>query len=286
MSQLPGALPAPPLAGLRVLVTRPLEQAPALVARLRAEGAEVVAAPTISLRPPPDPTLVRAAAEQLARHDVLVLTSQSAVERFVAALVEAGTLALAAGLVTAVVGRETERAARGLGLAVDVVPTVSRGEGLVDALLTHPAVSSRRAQAEREGRALSVLLPRALVAREVLPERLRAAGIEVHVVPVYEVVAPDPASLADVVRALEARALDAALFTSGSTVAGLVDALGARARALLEPVLLASIGPVTSAALTEHGLVARAEARTPSADALVDALIDALARRSVVTAGG
>jgi uroporphyrinogen III methyltransferase/synthase len=265
---------APPLEGWRVLVTRPLEQAPALVTRLRAEGAEVVAAPTISLGPPPDLELVREAAEHVSRHDVLVLTSQSAAQRFADALAHAGTLSQVARLVVAVVGRETERVARELGLRVDVVPREARGEGLADALLSHPLVASRRDEAGRQGRRLSVLLPRARVAREVLPERLRAAGIEVDVVAVYEVLPPEPASLDEVVRSLEARALDAALFTSGSTVSGLVDVLGARARALLAPVRLVSIGPVTTAALEEHGLVASAEAREPNTEALVEALVE------------
>jgi len=70
---------------------------------------------------------------------------------------------------------------------------------------------------------------------------------------------------------------DAITFTSSSTVKNFVKMAG---KAVLDGVLLASIGPVTSATLGECGLKADVEAREYNMQGLVDSLRKAFTRRA------
>src|SRR5690606_10854314 len=112
----------------------------------------------------------------------------------------------------------------------------------------------------------------ALVARDELPQQLRAAGAQVDVVPAYRTSGVDAESgrqLADLIRT---RSVDVVMFTSGSTVTHTCAALGDAAAELLEHVKVASIGPITSAALAQHAVRVDVEAETYTIDGLLDAL--------------
>jgi uroporphyrinogen III methyltransferase/synthase len=123
-----------------------------------------------------------------------------------------------------------------------------------------------------------VLLPRAARAREALPEALRAAGCTVDVVAAYETHAATGPAVEGLAAELDAGRLDAVLFTSGSTVDHLCDALGPRAAALLAGVRVASIGPVTSEAARARGLRVDVEARETTVAGLIRALADSYAK--------
>jgi uroporphyrinogen III methyltransferase/synthase len=117
-----------------------------------------------------------------------------------------------------------------------------------------------------------VLFPRAAVARDALPDLLRAAGADVDIVPVYRTVGPSEETL-DLLRTqLERRELDVVTFTSGSTVDHMVEALGQDARAMLRGVILACIGPVTRESAEKHGLHIDVSAARYTIDGLVEAL--------------
>src|SRR5262249_24531492 len=125
--------------------------------------------------------------------------------------------------------------------------------------------------ARTRGRA-RVLVPRALVAREVLAERLAAAGCEVDVVPVYETRPASAERRDDLVRRMEARAIDVLMLTSSSTADSLGVLLGARTASLLEGVAVASIGPITSATAEKRGLSVAVTATESTIPGLIDAL--------------
>jgi uroporphyrinogen-III synthase len=154
---------------------------------------------------------------------------------------------------------------RTLGLKVDVVPEQYVGEALADAM-------------KDRVRGQGVLLVRAAVARDVVPDALIAAGAQVTVADAYRTVVPADA----VARALEifgANLLpDAVVFTSGSTVTHLLDVLREAGLVFPRDVPCVSIGPVTSAALHEAGLVVAAEAESASLDGLVEACVRLFAR--------
>jgi uroporphyrinogen III methyltransferase/synthase len=233
-----------PLAGRSVAVTRARAQASGLASSLRALGAQVIETPTIRI----EPRSVELPA--LDGFDLLCLTSANGVEILFKLLAARGEDARSlAGTTVAAIGPGTARALREHGVIADVVPERFVAESLIDALA---GSSFRRA-----------LIARAARARDVLPDALRERGIEVEVVALYETVA-EP--LDDGQR--EAlRDADYVTFTSSSTVRFFLAAaeLGPTTR-------IASIGPVTSDTLREHGVEPHIEATRHDIDGLLEAI--------------
>ncbi|HET9690872.1 MAG TPA: uroporphyrinogen-III C-methyltransferase [Acidimicrobiales bacterium] len=251
-----------PLFGRRVVVTRAGEQASALAGRLRALGARPVELPTIAIAGPADggAALARAAAGlREGRYGWLACTSVNAVERLFAHLHVARALG---GVLVAAMGPGTAAALAAHGIVADLVPARSVGEGMLAAWPPLPAAATGAA-------ARRVLLPRAAVARDVLPDGLRAAGWDVDVVEAYRTVAATPSAAL----VAEAAGADAVCFTSASTVAGFLGAVGAGGA----PPVVVTIGPVTSAAARRGGLTVDAEAVRHDLGGLVEALVAALA---------
>jgi uroporphyrinogen III methyltransferase / synthase len=235
-----------PLAGVSVAVTRARAQASGLAARLRALGAGVVEAPAIRIEP------LAVDLPDLSAYDLLVLTSPNGVEELFRHVRDARALA---GPDIAVIGPGTAAALRAHGVEPDVVPVRAVGEGLAEALA---------------GRSYArTLVARAQEAREVVPDALRAAGAEVDVVALYRTVA-EP--LDDAARSA-ALGADWATFTSASSARFFHQAAGT-----LDGPRLASIGPVTSAALRELGYEPDIEAADHTPDGLVAALTGAAGR--------
>ena len=263
----PPSAPTRPLAGRRILVTRASEQAPALTRQLRELGAEVVEAPAIRLTDPPDWAPLDAALGRLADYDWIVFTSQNTLPRLLARMAERGLPAEALrGRRLAAIGEATAAGLRAHGLAVAGVAAEFRAEGVAELLAREPLAGKR------------ILLPRALVARDVLPETLRRLGATVDVAPVYQTV-EDPEGAATARRVLAAGgagAVDAVTFTAASTVGAFLAALRAAGDpALLERlrgICLASIGPVTSARLRAEGFAPTVEASPYTVPDLVNAL--------------
>jgi uroporphyrinogen III methyltransferase/synthase len=251
-----------PLEGKRVLVTRAEAQAGEAAELLQAKGAHAVVIPTIAIGPPDDPKPAEDAALRVASYDWVAFTSQNAVERTLELLSRLGREARAlASLKVAAVGPATADALRRHGIEPTLVAKDSQGEGLAREML-HVLGGAKR-----------VLLPRAQVAREALPESLRAAGCTVDVVAVYATrPAPGLAASLGPLFGDERPGLDAALFTSGSTLTHVCDALGATAAARLAKVVVAVIGPVTRAEAEKRGIRVDVEASPPTVPALVDAL--------------
>lgn len=252
---------AGPLAGRRIVVTRAARQSGGLQERLERQGAEVLLVPTIEIAPPDSYRPLDAALRHVSDFDWLVVTSANAVRVIGERLTELRlTSAVLTHLHCAAVGHPTADALRELGLSVEVVPERAVGEALAEAL------------ADRV-RGQSVLLVRAAVARDVVPDALATAGASVTIIDAYRTVIPaDAVERARVVFDTE-RLPDAVVFTSGSTVVHLLDVLREVGLSFPAQVACLSIGPVTSSALRDAGLVAAAEADTASLEALVDACV-------------
>lgn len=259
---------ARPLFGKRVLVTRPEGQAGATSELLRRRGAEPIELPAIRIVAPPDPARVEEAVNELDRYDVVAFTSENGVLWFFEAIDRAGKDARAFGRArVATIGPGTAAALAKRGVRADIVPAEFRGEELAEAILADATVKARLAKGPAR-----VLVPRAKVAREVLAEMLRAAGCEVNVVPVYETLPASTERREELIQKLEARAVDAVMLTSSSTADSLCDLLGARAPELLRPVVVASIGPITTATAEKRGLTVGVTATESTTLGLVDAL--------------
>jgi uroporphyrinogen-III synthase len=250
------------LEGKRVLVTRAAHQAGKLSDGLRAVGAEAVEVPVLEIEPPQNLEPLDKALDEIHSYDWLVLTSANTVR----ALVErAGMLMLpltsVARLNVAAVGEATAETARNAGFTVALVPETYVAEALVDCLAGQ--VAGKR-----------ILLARAEVARDVIPDALRAAGAEVDVLDAYRNVVPEAAAQA--LRAALAKGIDAATFTSSSSVTHLAEA--ARKAWIAFPfagVAAVSIGPITTKTLRQLNWEPAAEASTSDIPGLVAAVVRA-----------
>lgn len=258
-----------PLFGKRVLVTRAEGQAEDTARLLRRRGAEPVVAPTIVLREPPDPALVGRAVHDLATYDLVAFTSENGVDRFLSRMRAEGRDARAFGRAkVAAIGSGTAAALAAHAIVADIVPKDFVGEALAHAVLEALGGSGTKP----DGSPVRVLIPRALVAREVVPDRLRAAGCTVDVVPVYETVGPPPERRDALVQLLEAGGADVVMLTSSSTAANLCDLLGERAPDLLRGALVASIGPITTETAKKRGLDVAVTAQVSTLPGLVAAI--------------
>jgi uroporphyrinogen III methyltransferase/synthase len=272
-----------PLFGRRVAVTRAREQASELVARLSAAGAATVEVPAIEVVEPADGGAgLDAAVGRLAAgaYEWLVLTSPNGARRLLAALRAAGRDARALGGVKlAAIGPGTADALVAANLVPDLVPPRFVAESLLDSFpAPAPAPAPGPGVAGSAAGAGRVLLLRAAVARDVLPDGLAAAGWDVDVVEAYRTrpVPLDPARAADLAAA------DIVTFTSSSTVANFLAAAGEGA----VPPVVAAIGPVTAATATERGLEVDVEAEVHTIEGLVDALCEWATRHPLSPGAG
>ncbi len=245
-----------PLFGRRIVVTRAREQASALTAILHGLGAEVIELPTIAIQPARDYAPLDEALANLGTYDWLIFTSTNGVKYFFERL-DAGPLDLRAirGRICAI-GPATRDALECHHLKVDAMAEQYVAEGLLGALAAYDLAGAR------------ILIARAAVARDVLPTELARRGARVDVVEAYRTVAP--ADLAERASAILARQPDWITFTSSSTARNLIEATGSGA---LRNAGIASIGPVTSATLREHGVAVTVEASTYTIPGLVDAIL-------------
>jgi uroporphyrinogen III methyltransferase/synthase len=254
-----------PLFGRRVVVTRASAQATGLRDALTDMGAEVVELPALRIEPLDSAPLL-VALEALHQTHWLVFTSQNAVALAWAALRASGRDARAlAHCRIACVGRATSEALLAHGLAADVMPERFVAEGVLEAMAARDDVRGKR-----------VLYLAAVDARDVLPKGLRALGCDVRVVPLYRSVS-DGAGANDLRDRLTEGGLDAVIFASASAVRGYAEIVGDE---LARSVPAVSIGPVTSAAIEEAGILLGAESEEASVSGLVEAT-----RRYVMDAG-
>jgi uroporphyrinogen III methyltransferase / synthase len=254
-----------PLFGRRVVVTRARAQAGELSGELERLGAEVHEFPTIEIRPPEDFGPLDAAIRELDSYDWIVFTSVNGVEAFLERLRHHGLdlRAVPRSAKLAAIGPATAGKIEEAGLRVDVVPGEYRAEALIEAIGVPGG--------ER------VLIPRAKVAREILPERLREAGAEVVVPPAYEAV-PSSEGKGELARRLESGEVDCVTFTASSTVENFVGAFGAEEAArLLAETRVACIGPITAETARKHGLGVDVEADEYTISGLIEEVVDLLA---------
>jgi uroporphyrinogen-III synthase len=256
-----------PLAGRRVLVTRAAHQAGRLSDGLRALGAEPVEVPVLEIRPPESFAALDKALLVLGVYDWLILTSANTVRALAARAAELGVnFSEVTGLKVAGVGSGTAAAARDVGFQITLIPESYVAESLLDGLAGH--VSGQR-----------ILLAQAAVARDVIPDALRAAGAAVDVIDAYRNVMPEAAP--GQLRRAIADGVDVATFTSSSSVTHLEEA--ARAAGVGWPfvgVAAASIGPITSATLRELGWEPAVEAGPSDVLGLVAAVVRLFERPS------
>jgi uroporphyrinogen-III synthase len=251
-----------PLAGTRILVGRARHQAGSLSSSLRSLGAAVIEVPFIEIRKPHSYAAVDGVLKNIKSYDWLILTSVNGVE---AAWQRLRRLRIPRSrlkrLQIAAIGPATKKAIVKHGLKVKMVPEEYVAESVVKGL--REKVKGKR-----------VLLVRAKVARDVIPEELRAAGAEVDVVEAYETVVPEKsrARLRDLLKNA-ARRPHVVTFTSSSTVRNFAELVSPTKAASMKGIQFASIGPVTSATLRELQMPVAIEAKEFTMGGLVRAIV-------------
>ena len=252
-----------PLFGKTIVVTRARAQASRMVKVLEDLGARVLELPAITIKPLPVPNLKRVI-ESITDYGWLTFTSVNGVKVFLSQIYELGfDIRDLKGPRICAIGPATAAEAESRGMRVSAVPPEYRAEAVAEILCREAGPEDR------------ILLPRARGAREILPELLRAQGIWVDELEVYEAAPEEPVSESDR-QLLEDGRIDIITFTSSSTVRNLVSILGPDLVAnLRDQVSVACIGPVTAQTAQEAGFRVDVAAEEYTIDGLVQAIIQA-----------
>ncbi len=250
-----------PLFGKTIVVTRPEHQAAGLIDLLQEKGADAVNFPVIQTVEPDDWTPLDAALGRLSEYHGLIFTSVNGVDFFMQRLKETRRdLRDLKGVRIYAIGPKTEQAIRALGLRVDVRPEQFVAESLI------------KSMSQESFRGKRFLLPRASVAREILPEQIREAGGEIDVVSAYQTIAPDAFFKTELNQSLESGEIDVVTFTSSSTVTNFMELVEPANRERLSQVALACIGPITADTLKQYGFTASVIPKDYTVEALAEGI--------------
>jgi uroporphyrinogen III methyltransferase/synthase len=251
-----------PLFGTGILVTRATDQAGVFTRLLQGYGARVYECPTITVTPPEDFTELDDAIRALSGFDWLIFTSANGVNAFFHRLQQLGLDSRALGPCrVAVVGPRTGEVLAARGIRPDLIPTGYHAEGVVEAF-GKLDVAGKRA-----------LYPRGDRARDVIGPGLGMLGMEVVAPVAYRTMTPDSLPR-EAIEAFDEKRIRCITFTSSSAVSNLATLVGEnRLLHLLEGVVVASIGPITSATCGELGLRVEIEPAESTIEALTEEIV-------------
>lgn len=256
-----------PLQGKRIVITRAENQAAQFAQKLSAQGAEVLSFPTIAFVEPASWEAVDEALNNLSSYDWLVLTSTNSVEFFWKRLEMLGlTTDLNGGPKVCAIGKATAEALSRRNVRVDLIPKEFKAEGAIESL-----VAASGGPEKING--MRILLPRAQMAREVLPVELGKLGGQVDVVEVYKTVRPSLDTACWQTLFLNGQ-VDVVTFTSASTVNHFAEMFPAvSVSELLQSTRVACIGPITAEAAQKLGITVHIQPTEYTTDALAEAII-------------
>jgi uroporphyrinogen-III synthase len=242
----------------KVLITRPRAQADTFAEELRKASLEPIFFPVIKIRPIENNLALQSAINRLDCYEWLIFTSVNGVNVVWDALLEIRKEHLPKNLRIAAIGPKTAESAKSHGLIPIFIPETYVAEALLAGL---GDLNGRR-----------VLLPRAEIARQALPEAIRKAGGIADEIAVYRTlpVEPDPQGL------LALRAgVSVVTLTSPSTVrnfVAMVRTAGLDPLALPGNPIFACIGPITEQAAQAENLPNRIAADEYTTEGLIKAI--------------
>ncbi|MBU1341159.1 MAG: uroporphyrinogen-III C-methyltransferase [Proteobacteria bacterium] len=251
-----------PLFGKQIVVTRARAQASDLVSKLSKLGARCIEIPTILIAPPEDIAPLKKSIKNITDYDWLIFTSVNGVKFFFDTLFDMGKDVRVLGhLKFACIGPVTKERLKEYGIISDILPDTYRAESVIDAF-SMVEIKNKK-----------VLLPRAKIARTILPEELTKMGACVDEVTAYETQLYTGAK-DELISLLENNEIDAVTFTSSSTVSNFMSQLESKdAEKLLKNVVTVSIGPITSETARSLGIEPDIEAEAYTIQGLVDSLL-------------
>lgn len=253
-----------PLFGRKILITRAREQASELAWLLEDNGAQVFQFPTIKIVPAKDYRPLDEAIRELNEYDWIIFTSVNGVEHFQKRLErQCVPLHSIRKIKTCAIGPKTAESMKAKGLRVEKIAKEYRAEAIMHELGN---VKGKR-----------ILIPRAKIARDVLPEELKKRKAFVDVVTAYETV-KDTSNIKEVKRLLlkstAGQRIDCITFTSSSTVKNFFECFTPLERKrIFKNTSAASIGPVTTKTLAGYGVKPGMQAKEYTIEYLTESII-------------
>ncbi len=268
-----------PMFGHRVLVTR--EHSGGFES-LEELGAEVIQFPTIEIVPPENWDELDRAIDTIESYDWIIFTSSNGVKYFFSRLFEKGRdIRELKGLKICAIGEKTAAAIGKFGIKVDLVPESFNAEGLIEEFLNKCSTINVQSSGKdiepgtsnfEPFKGLKFLLPRAEVAREIFPDKVRELGGTIDVPVAYRAVKPDMHGKR-LRRFLKEGRITIATFTSAATFNNFREILREEADELLKGVAIAVIGPVTARAIEKAGLKVQIMPKESTVEAMADEII-------------
>lgn len=251
-----------PLFGKRIIITRPKEQSRGFTEMLQIQGAEVIEFPTIEIVPPESYKEMDKALSSIEKYDWIIFTSVNGVRPFFERLkINKKDIRELKGIKICAIGPRTAKEVEDYGLSLDLVPVEYRAESVIESI------------GKENIKGKKILIPRAEVAREILPEELRKMGADVDIIPAYRTLKPE-AELDWIKKLFLDKKVSAITFTSSSTVKNFIDMFGKEAKELLGGVAVACIGPVTRKTAEELGIKTDIMPRDYTTPNLAEALVE------------
>ena len=207
--------------------------------------------------------------DQLASYDWIIFTSANGVRFFFERLKALGKdIRVLHGIKLATVGPATSKKLEDMGLSPDYEPQEYRGEGLIEGFKKIDLEGAR------------ILIPRAEVAREILPDELSRLGADVTVAPAYRTVLAEPPG-EEIKKAIMAQKVDVLTFTSGSTAKNFVKLLpDIDLKQALEKTLVACIGPIAAKTVEALGFKVDIVPEEYTVPGLVKSIAEALHKKN------
>jgi uroporphyrinogen III methyltransferase/synthase len=251
----------------KILVACSAKKMLELVTGLKAMGGEVLPLPVIEIREIEDMRPLDRALSSLTEYAWIIFTSTYGVSYFMERMGKQGMSADIQKMPKiCAIGPATASAVRENGHEVALIPKQFVAEGVVEALATYYGgiqnLSGRR-----------ILLPRALEAREHIPEALKAAGARIDVVPCYRTVCAEIEK--GILQKVKDTIPDLIIFTSSSTIRNFINILGLEpGRSMLRQSTVAALGPVTKDTAESFGKCAEIVPGENTVSALLAAIRD------------
>lgn len=167
------------LEGLKIVVTRPKDQADNLIKKLKQLGAEVIFFPTIEITPTKDDQQLVSLIEKLDQTDLLIFISRNAV-RCSEKLIKKYWPVLPGKVKVAAIGQGTAEELEKIGFSVDFMP---EGTFNSETLLEIPEMNDVTGKA--------IIIVRGEDGKEILGNTLRERGANVYYAETYRRLRPD-----------------------------------------------------------------------------------------------
>lgn len=251
-----------PLFGKRVLITRARSQAGDFSEKIESLGGEPWESPTIEIADPDDFSPLDKAISSLETYEWLILTSVNGVKSFMDRMRKLKKdIRQLSNIKIVAIGPKTRDEIEKYGIFCEFMPEEFVAEAIIEVLKDQDVKGKR------------FLLPRADIARKILPDTLKSMGAEVDEVIAYKTV-EGSGNAEELINMLENNKIHIITFTSSSTARNFVEKIGAHNLGLLKDVVVACIGPITSKTAQELGMKVDIEAGEYTIDGLINAILD------------